>query len=44
MIRSGVVEYKAPLVLRRDFTPNFPLRLMHTDPRLCAGRRKRSAW
>jgi 3-hydroxyisobutyrate dehydrogenase-like beta-hydroxyacid dehydrogenase len=31
MVRSGVVEYKAPFVLRRDFTPNFPLRLMHKD-------------
>jgi 2-hydroxy-3-oxopropionate reductase len=34
MVRSGVVEYKAPFVLRRDFTPNFPLRLMHKDIRL----------
>ena len=25
MIRSGVVDYKAPFVLKRDFTPNFPL-------------------
>jgi len=31
MVRSGVVEYKAPFVLKRDFTPNFPLRLMHKD-------------
>jgi 3-hydroxyisobutyrate dehydrogenase-like beta-hydroxyacid dehydrogenase len=31
MIRSGVIEYKAPFVLRRDFSPNFPLRLMHKD-------------
>jgi 3-hydroxyisobutyrate dehydrogenase-like beta-hydroxyacid dehydrogenase len=31
MVRSGVVEYKAPFVLHRDFTPNFPLRLMHKD-------------
>ncbi len=31
MVRSGVVEYKAPFVLARDFTPNFPLRLMHKD-------------
>ncbi len=31
MVRSGVVEYKAPFVLRRDFSPNFPLRLMHKD-------------
>ena len=34
MVRSGVVEYKAPFVLHRDFTPNFPLRLMHKDIRL----------
>jgi 2-hydroxy-3-oxopropionate reductase len=34
MVHSGVVEYKAPFVLQRDFTPNFPLRLMHKDIRL----------
>jgi 3-hydroxyisobutyrate dehydrogenase/2-hydroxy-3-oxopropionate reductase len=34
MIRSGVTEYKAPFVLRRDFSPNFPLRLMRKDIRL----------
>jgi 3-hydroxyisobutyrate dehydrogenase-like beta-hydroxyacid dehydrogenase len=34
MVRSGVVDYKAPFVLQRDFTPNFPLRLMHKDIRL----------
>lgn len=34
MVRSGVVEYKAPFILKRDFTPNFPLRLMHKDIRL----------
>jgi 3-hydroxyisobutyrate dehydrogenase-like beta-hydroxyacid dehydrogenase len=34
MVRSGVVEYKAPFVLQHDFTPNFPLRLMHKDIRL----------
>ncbi len=34
MVRSGVVDYKAPFVLRRDFTPNFPLRLMHKDLKL----------
>jgi 3-hydroxyisobutyrate dehydrogenase-like beta-hydroxyacid dehydrogenase len=34
MVRSGVVEYKAPFVLNRDFSPNFPLRLMHKDIRL----------
>lgn len=31
MVRSGVVEYKAPFVLKHDFSPNFPLRLMHKD-------------
>jgi 3-hydroxyisobutyrate dehydrogenase-like beta-hydroxyacid dehydrogenase len=31
MVRSGVVDYKASFVLRRDFSPNFPLRLMHKD-------------
>jgi 3-hydroxyisobutyrate dehydrogenase-like beta-hydroxyacid dehydrogenase len=34
MVRSGVVEYKAPFVLKRDFTPNFPLRLMLKDIQL----------
>ncbi len=31
MVRNGVVDYKAPFVLKRDFSPNFPLRLMHKD-------------
>jgi len=31
MVRSGVTDYKAPFVLKHDFTPNFPLRLMHKD-------------
>ncbi len=34
MVKSGVVEYKAPFVLARDFTANFPLRLMRKDIRL----------
>jgi 3-hydroxyisobutyrate dehydrogenase-like beta-hydroxyacid dehydrogenase len=34
MVKSGVVEYKAPFVLKRDFSPNFPLRLMLKDLRL----------
>ncbi|HZP17773.1 MAG TPA: NAD(P)-dependent oxidoreductase [Terriglobales bacterium] len=34
MVRSGVVEYKAPFVLNRDFAANFPLRLMRKDIRL----------
>lgn len=31
MVRSGVVDYKAPFVLSRDFSANFPMRLMHKD-------------
>ena len=31
MVKSGVVDYKAPFVLKRDFSPNFPLRLMLKD-------------
>jgi 3-hydroxyisobutyrate dehydrogenase-like beta-hydroxyacid dehydrogenase len=34
MVKSGVIEYKAPFVLRRDFSANFPLRLMRKDIRL----------
>ncbi|MGO9124420.1 MAG: NAD(P)-dependent oxidoreductase [Terriglobales bacterium] len=34
MVHSGVVAYKAPFVLQRDFSPNFPLRLMYKDLRL----------
>ena len=31
MVKSGVVDYKGPFVLKNDFSPNFPLRLMHKD-------------
>ncbi len=31
MIRSGVVDYKASFVLKQDWSPNFPLRLMLKD-------------
>ncbi len=34
MVKSGVVDYKGPFVLRNDFSPNFPLRLMYKDIRL----------
>jgi len=34
MIRSGVADYKAPFILKRDYSPNFPLRLMHKDMHL----------
>lgn len=42
MVRSGVVEYKAPFVLGRDFTANFPLRLMRKDIRLALDAAKES--
>jgi 3-hydroxyisobutyrate dehydrogenase-like beta-hydroxyacid dehydrogenase len=42
MVRSGVVEYKAPFILQRDFTANFPLRLMHKDIRLALEAAKES--
>ena len=29
--RSGIIEMKAPQILKRDFTPFFPLRLMTKD-------------
>ena len=31
MVRSGVSDYKIPFILNHDWTPNFPLRLMHKD-------------
>jgi 3-hydroxyisobutyrate dehydrogenase len=31
MIRSGVAEYKEPFILNQDYSPNFPLKLMHKD-------------
>jgi 3-hydroxyisobutyrate dehydrogenase/2-hydroxy-3-oxopropionate reductase len=34
MVRSGAIDYKAPFVMRRDYTPNFPLRLMRKDIQL----------
>jgi 3-hydroxyisobutyrate dehydrogenase/2-hydroxy-3-oxopropionate reductase len=34
MVKSGVVEYKMPFVAKRDFSPNFPTRLMYKDIRL----------
>lgn len=34
MLRSGVAEYKLPVMIAHDFTPNFPLRLMHKDMHL----------
>ncbi len=34
MIKSGVTDYKANFVLKQDWSPNFPLRLMLKDIRL----------
>ena len=34
MARSGVLDVKAPVILRHDFKASFPLRLMHKDMRL----------
>src|SRR5262249_57863051 len=31
MVNSGVVTYKAPFVLGRDFSANFPMKLMRKD-------------
>lgn len=42
MVRSGVVDYKAPFVLKRDFTPNFPMKLMHKDIKLMLDAAKES--
>jgi len=42
MVRSGVVDYKAPFVLKHDYTPNFPLRLMHKDMHLMLDAAKES--
>jgi 3-hydroxyisobutyrate dehydrogenase-like beta-hydroxyacid dehydrogenase len=42
MVRSGVVDYKAPFILKRDFSPNFPLRLMLKDIHLALAAAKES--
>ena len=34
MARSGVLDVKAPLILKSEFPASFPLRLMHKDVRL----------
>jgi 3-hydroxyisobutyrate dehydrogenase len=34
MGRAPVLDVKAPVILKRDFSPSFPLRLMHKDIRL----------
>lgn len=31
MARSGLLDVKAPLILKRNYPPSFPLRLMHKD-------------
>ena len=42
MVKSGVVEYKMPFVEKRDFSPNFPMRLMYKDIRLMLDAAKES--
>jgi 3-hydroxyisobutyrate dehydrogenase-like beta-hydroxyacid dehydrogenase len=42
MVRSGVVDYKTPFILKRDFSPNFPLRLMLKDIHLALDAAKES--
>ena len=42
MVKSGVVEYKIPFITKRDFSPNFPLRLMLKDIRLALAAAKES--
>lgn len=34
MARAGVLDVKAPQMLKNDYPPSFPLRLMHKDVRL----------
>lgn len=34
MARAAVLDVKAPLILKNDYPPSFPLRLMHKDIRL----------
>ena len=34
MARAPVLDVKAPLILKNEFPPSFPLRLMHKDVRL----------
>jgi 3-hydroxyisobutyrate dehydrogenase-like beta-hydroxyacid dehydrogenase len=31
MARAGVLDVKGPMMLKGDYTPSFPLRLMHKD-------------
>ena len=31
MARSGLLDLKSPLMVKGDFKPSFPLRLMHKD-------------
>jgi 3-hydroxyisobutyrate dehydrogenase-like beta-hydroxyacid dehydrogenase len=41
MARSGVLDVKAPLMLKGDYPASFPLRLMHKDMRLALELAKR---
>ncbi|HET7841107.1 MAG TPA: NAD(P)-dependent oxidoreductase [Terriglobia bacterium] len=42
MVNSGVVTYKGPFVMGRDFSANFPLKLMRKDIRLALDAAKES--
>ena len=41
MARAGVLDVKAPFMLKNEFPPSFPLRLMHKDMRLALELAKR---
>jgi len=41
MARAGVLDVKAPVMLKNEFPPSFPLRLMHKDMRLALELAKR---
>jgi 2-hydroxy-3-oxopropionate reductase len=41
MARAAVLDVKAPLLLKNEFPPSFPLRLMHKDMRLALELAKR---
>lgn len=36
MARAGITDFKAPFIFKGDFTPYFPLKLMHKDLELAA--------
>ncbi len=44
MARSGVLDIKSQNLLKGDYTPSFPLRLMHKDMRLALELPSRRTW